>query len=49
MPLDRLMQALKEAEVVIGRDTPLKEKAKAVRKAISRVADGLGIDLRLRK
>jgi hypothetical protein len=49
VPLNRLKEALKEAEAEITRDTPLKEKARALRALISRMADGLGIDLKLRK
>jgi hypothetical protein len=47
--LDKLKQALKEAEAEITKDAPLKEKAKTVRAAISNMAESLGIDLRLRK
>jgi len=49
MPLDRLKEALKEVEAEVTQDTPLKEKAKALRAAISNTAERLGIDLRLRK
>lgn len=49
VPLDRLRQALKDAEAELTQDTPLKEKAKIVRAAISRMADSLGINLTLRK
>jgi hypothetical protein len=49
VPLDKLKEALKEAETEITRDTPLKEKAGTLRSLISQVAGGLGIDLRLRK
>lgn len=49
MPLDKLQEALREAEAEITQDTPLKEKAKALRTAISGMADDLEIDLRLRK
>jgi len=49
VPLDKLRQALKDAEAELTQDTPLKEKAKIVRAAISSMAESLGIDLRLRK
>jgi hypothetical protein len=49
VPLDKLKEALEEAEAEITRDTPLKERAKTLRMVISSMADGLGIDLRLRK
>ena len=49
VPLSKLKEALKEAEAEIARDAPLKEKARALRALISGMADGLGIDLRLRK
>jgi len=49
VPLDKLKEALKETETEITRDTPLKEKARILRALINRTADGLGIDLRLRK
>jgi len=49
MPLDRLKEALKEVEAEVTQDTPLKEKAKALRAAISNTAERLGINLRLRK
>lgn len=49
VPLDRLRQALKDAEAELTWDTDVKEKAKALRAAISRTAESLGIDLRLRK
>lgn len=49
VPLNKLKQALKEAEVEITQDTPLKERAKTVKVTISNMAESLGIDLRLRK
>ena len=49
VPLDRLRQALKETEAKFTQDTTVKEKAKILRAAINNTADGLGIDLRLRK
>ena len=49
VPLDKLKEALAEAEVKIAEDTHLKEKAKIVRAAISHMAESLGIDLKLRK
>ena len=49
MTWDKLKLALKEAEAELTRDTPLKEKAKTVRVAIGRMAESLGIDLKLRK
>ncbi|MBN1863002.1 MAG: hypothetical protein JW790_05100 [Dehalococcoidales bacterium] len=49
MPLDSLRRALKEAEAAITPDTPLKERAKTLRALIGRTAEGLGVDLRLRK
>ncbi len=49
VPLDKLREALKEAEAEISQNTPLKDKAKTVRALISRMAESLGIDLRLRK
>lgn len=49
VPLDRLRQALKDAEMRIAEDASMKEKAKTLRALISRTAESLGIDLRLRK
>ncbi len=49
VPLDRLREALAEAETKITEGIPLKEKAKITRAAISDMADSLGIDLKLRK
>jgi len=49
IPLDKLKEALADAEIKITEDTGIKEKAKIVRAAISNVADTLQIDLKLRK
>jgi hypothetical protein len=49
VPLDRLRQALKDAETRIAEDASMKEKAKTLRALISSMAESLGIDLRLRK
>jgi hypothetical protein len=49
VPLDSLRQALKEAGAEITPDYPLKERAKTLRALISRTAEALGINLRLRK
>jgi len=49
IPLDKLREALEDAEIKITEATDIKEKAKLVRGAISRIADALQIDLRLRK
>ena len=49
VPLDRLKEALKDAEAKITEDTGIKEKAKTVRALISHMADALQIDLKLRK
>lgn len=49
IPLDKLKQALVDAETKITEDTAIKEKAKIVRAAISNLADVLQVDLKLRK
>jgi hypothetical protein len=49
IPLDKLEEALEDAEKEINEDTDAKEKARIMRAAISRMADGLNIDLKLRK
>ena len=49
MPLDGLREALEDAETKITEATDIKEKAKLVRAAITRIADNLQIDLKLRK
>ena len=49
VPLDKLKEALVDVETRIAEATDIKEKAKLVRAAISRIADNLQIDLRLRK
>ncbi len=49
VPLDKLREALEDAEIKTTKDAGIKEKAKLVRAAISNMADSLQIDLRLRK
>ena len=49
VPLDKLREALEDAEVKMTADTDIKEKAKLARVAISNLADALQIDLKLRK
>jgi len=49
IPLDSLKAALAEAEVEISESADIKEKSKLVRAAISRHANALGLDLRLRR
>ena len=49
IPLDKLREALADAEEKMSADTDIKEKARLVREAISQMADNLQIDLRLRK
>ncbi len=49
IPLDKLREALVEVEIKITEASDIKGKAKLVRAAISRIADNLQIDLRLRK
>jgi hypothetical protein len=49
IPLDKLREALVDAETKIIEATNIKDKAKLVRAAISRIADSLQIDLKLRK
>lgn len=49
IPLDRLKEALANAETKLIGDTDIKEKAKIVRAAISTIAGALQIDLKLRK
>jgi len=48
-PLDKLREALEDAETKITDDTDIKEKAEIVRAAISGIAGSLQIDLKLRK
>ena len=48
IPLDKLREALADVGTKITEDTESKERAKLVRAAISRIADSLQIDLRLR-
>jgi len=49
IPLDKLREVLEDVEIKITEATDIKEKAKLVRAAISRIADSLQIDLKLRK
>ena len=49
IPLDKMREALKDAESKITEDTDIKEKTKIVRAAIRYVADTLQIALKLRK
>ena len=49
IPLDKLKEALADAETKTTEDISIKEKAKIVRAAISNLADALQIDLKLRK
>lgn len=49
IPLDKLKEALADAETRLTKDTSIKEKAKVVREAIGNMADTLQIDLKLRK
>jgi len=49
VPLEKLKEALAEAETEITKDTGIKEKTKIVRAAISNMAENLEIGLRLRK
>jgi hypothetical protein len=49
IPLDSLKAALAKAEAEISESAGIKEKARLLRAAISRRADTLGVDLRLRK
>ena len=49
IPLEKLKEALAEAEIKITKDTDIKEKAKLTRAAISNMADSLQTDLKLRK
>jgi len=49
IPLDKLKEALADAETRITGATDIKEKARLVRAAIGSMADSLQIDLRLRK
>jgi len=49
IPLDKLREALVDAETKIIEATDIKDKAKLGRAAISRIADSLQIDLKLRK
>ena len=49
IPLDKLKEALADAETTITVDVGIKEKAKIVRAAISHLAGTMQIDLKLRK
>ena len=49
IPLEKLKEALADAEIKMTEATDIKDKAKIVRLAISRIADNLQIDLKLRK
>jgi hypothetical protein len=49
IPLDKLKEALEAAKTEITEDMDIKEKARIIRAAISRMADSLNIDLKLRK
>jgi hypothetical protein len=49
IPLDRLREALAEAEAEITASADVKERARLVRAAINSLADALQIDLKLRK
>jgi hypothetical protein len=49
MPLDKLREALKDVETELTQGADVKEKAKTLRALISRTAEGLGINLTLRK
>ena len=49
IPLDKLREALADAEIKMNEDTGIKEKAKLAREAIGSMAGTLQIDLRLRK
>jgi hypothetical protein len=48
LPLDSLKAALAKAEMEISENADIKEKTRLIRAAISRLADELGIDLKLR-
>ena len=49
LPLDELKEALADAQTQIAGDTDIKEKARIVRAAISKLADKLKVSLKLRK
>ncbi len=49
LPLDSLKAALVEAETEISENADIKEKSRLIRAAISRLADALSVDLKLRK
>ena len=49
IPLDKLKEALADAEMKMSEDADIKEGARLARAAISEIADSLGIDLKLRR
>jgi len=49
IPLDKLREALADAEAEVTEGNDIKEKARLVRAVISQMADSLQIDLKLRK
>jgi len=49
LPLDSLKSVLDETEKKISKNADPKEKARLIRASVSRFADALGIDLKLRK
>jgi hypothetical protein len=49
LPLEKIKEALAEAEAKITADTDIREKARLVRAAINNLADALKINLKLRK
>lgn len=49
LPLEKLKEALADAETKLTGDRDIKEKAKIVRASISKIAEELQIDLKLRR
>ena len=49
LPLDRLKEAVADAEVGLTEGADIKEKSRVTRAAISHLADTLSVDLKLRK
>lgn len=49
LPFDRLKETLAGAETELTQAAGIKEKARLLRAAFSSLADGLQIDIRLRK
>ena len=49
LPLDNLKATVAENEMKINQSANIKEKSRLIRAAISRLADTLGVDLKLRK